>query len=114
MKWKNVTDTFTERERHYNGKYLEICEVYGDEIEVSLFSNPEDLYEIYMSFGIFYGITYVDKGKANILRQEIKMALVEEYKANKEPSDDFINSFGEKYEVCLPPDVVFDLDWDKL
>ena len=26
--WKNVTDTFSEAQRRYNGKYLEIDEVY--------------------------------------------------------------------------------------
>ena len=49
MKWRNVTDTFAERERHYNGKYLEICEVYDEIIQVSLFCAPEGSYEIYFS-----------------------------------------------------------------
>ena len=110
MKWENVTDTFTESERHYNGKYLEICEVY-DKLEVSLFSSEEDLYEIYMSFGIMYGIIYVDKEKATTLHQEIKTELVEEYSKNKEPSDGFINSFAKKYEVCIPNDIFFNFDF---
>ena len=52
MEWKNVTKHFTEEERQYNGKYLEIDEVYDDVVEVSLFSAKDDIYEIYISFGI--------------------------------------------------------------
>ena len=113
MKWENVTETFTERERHYNGKYLEICEVY-DKVEVSLFSAQDGLYEIYMSCGRFYGITYVDKEKATVLREKIKAELVEEYIKNKEPTDDFIDSFAKKYEVCMPADILFSMDWSNL
>jgi len=111
MRWKNVTDAFTERERHYNGKYLEICEVYGDKLEVSLFRAQEELDEIYMSFGLFYGIIYVEKEKATTLRQEIKKELVKEYHDNREPSDDFINSFAEKYKVCLPSDIIINMEF---
>ena len=114
MKWKNVTDTFSEGERHYNGKYLEICEVYDEKIEVSLFSAPDGQYEIYFSFGIFYGIIYVDKEKATALRQEIKAAIIEEYKANKEPTDGFIDSFAKKYEVCMPADTIINMNWEDL
>lgn len=45
--WKNVTDTFSEEQRYYNGKYLEIDEVYNDEVEVSVFSADDEPYEIY-------------------------------------------------------------------
>jgi len=110
MKWEDVTDTFSERARHYNGKYLEICEVYDDKVEVSLFSSPDDLYEIYLSIGIFYGIVYVDKEEATTLRQAMKKELVEEYKVDKGPSDNFINTFGEKYKVCLPDDILFNFN----
>ena len=41
MEWKNVTEHFTEEERHYNRKYLEIDEVYDDVVEVSI---PDDLF----------------------------------------------------------------------
>ena len=119
MRWRNVTNTFSERARHYNGKYLEICEVYDNIVEVSLFNAEEDSDElqensdeIYFSFGIFYGIIYVEREKANALRQKIKKELVEEYiKNNKEPSRDFINSFAEKYEVCMPNDMFFNFDF---
>ena len=108
MSWKNVTDVFSESERHYNGKYLEICEVYDNLVEVNLFSSQDDLDEIYMSFGRFYGIVYVEREKAAALRDEIKKVLIEEYKVNKEPSGEFINSFANKYKVCIPNDMFFD------
>ena len=59
--WKNVTDTFSEEQRHYNGKYLEIDEVYNDEVEVSVFSADDEPYEIYFNYDIFYGIVYAEK-----------------------------------------------------
>ncbi len=42
MPWKEVTDAFSERQRHYKDTYLEIDQVYFDEkdkpvCEVSLF-----------------------------------------------------------------------------
>ena len=88
MNWENVTEFFSENERNYNGKYLEICEVYDDKLEVSLFSSKDSQHEIYMSFGIFYGIIYVEKETEYSLRQEIKKALVEEYSGKKEPTNE--------------------------
>ena len=110
MNWENVTEFFAEDERTYNGKYLEICEVYDDKLEVSLFSSKDSQFEIYLSFGIFYGIIYVEKETEYSLRQEIKKALVEEYSGKKEPTGDFINAFAEKYSVCLPDDIFFNFD----
>ena len=40
----------------------------------------------------------------------MKADLEQEYRKHKEPSDEFIDSFAEKYEVCLPNDVLFDED----
>lgn len=120
--WVNVTDTFSESERHYKKTYLEICEVLDEVVEVSLFSSLEDSYEIYFSFGIMYGIVYAQKEDAYEKREQMKSDLEQEYCKNKEPSNDFINSFSKKYDVCLPSDVVFDEDalmgafmdlWDK-
>lgn len=88
--------------------YLEICEVLNEEVEISLFSSVEDSYEIYFSFGIMYGIVYAEKEEAYEKREQMKADLEQEYSRNKEPSDEFMNSFSEKYDVCLPSDVVFD------
>lgn len=106
--WVNVTDTFSETQRHYKNTYLEICEVFDEVVEVSLFSSAEDPYEIYFSFGIMYGIVYAEKENADEKREQMKSDLEQEYRMNKEPSSEFINSFCKKYDVCLPNDVLFD------
>jgi hypothetical protein len=106
--WENVTELFSEDERHYKNTYLEINEVYDGIIEVSLFSSEEGQYEIYFSCGILYGIIYVDAEKADSKREEVKNELVEEYKKNKEPTSKFVNEFCEKHKVSLPNDIFFD------
>jgi len=106
--WEDVTDFFSEEERHYKNTYLEIDEVYDGIVEVSLFSSKEDLYEIYFSYDIFYGIIYVDSEKAYSKREEIKIELAQEYQIHKEPTSEFINSFCEKHKVCMPNDILFD------
>ena len=72
VEWKNVTDTFSEEQRHYNGKYLEIDEVYNDEVEVSVFSADDEPYEIYFSYDKYYGIVYAEKEKVYEIRDEMK------------------------------------------
>ena len=63
MKWEDKTDTFDNRQ--WKDRYLEICEVLDDQIEVNLYSTEDiDNYEIYVSYGIMYGIVYVQKDKA--------------------------------------------------
>lgn len=108
MEWKNVTEHFTEEERHYNGKYLEIDEIYDDVIEVSLFSSDDDIYEIYISFDIICGIVYTEKENAYNLREEIKKILAKEYRTNKKPTAKFIEKFSNKYEISIPNDLFFD------
>ena len=108
--WKNVTDAFTEEERHYNGKYLEIDEVYDDEVEVSVFSSTDEPYEIYFSYDIFYGIVYVEKENVYKVRDEMKRELQAEYEKNKKVTNEFINEFSEKYDVSMPGDILFNFD----
>lgn len=110
MEWKDVTNYFTEEQRHYKNTYLEIDYVGDEKIEVSLFSSKDELYEIYVSFGIMYGIVYVEEKDAYKTYYEIKDVIEEEYKKNKEPSGEFINKFGEKYGISLPNDLFFDMD----
>ena len=106
--WENVTELFSEDERHYKNTYLEINEVYDGIVEVSLFSSEEGPYEIYFSYGRLYGIIYVDMEKAYSKREEVKNELVQEYQKNKEPTSGFINQFCEKHKVSLPNDIFFD------
>lgn len=107
-KWKDVTEFFLEDERYYNDTYLEIDEVYDEIIEVSLFSSETGLYEIYFSFGIMYGIIYVEAEKADSKREEVKKELAEEYQKHKEPESEFIDQFCKKHKVSLPNDILFD------
>ena len=106
--WRNVTESFSESQRHYKNCYLEIDEVYDEHVEVSLFSSQEGLYEIYVSYGRMYGIIYAEAEEAEARREEIKKVLANEYKKHKEPTGEFINEFAEKYKLCLPNDVLFD------
>lgn len=108
--WRNVTETFSEDARHYSGTYLEIDEVYDEVVEVSLFTpdDENDPYEIYLSYGILYGIIYADSEEEAVAkREEVKKVLEEEYQRHKEPTGEFINVFCEKYKVKLPNDVLF-------
>lgn len=107
-KWENVTESFTEEDRHYKDTYLEINEVYDGVVEVSLFSRERGLHEIYFSYGIFYGIIYAKAEKAFAKREEIKKELEQEYLVHKEPTNEFINAFTKKHGVCLPNDIFFD------
>ena len=111
-KWIDVTDSFSEKDRHYKNLYLEINEVYDGVIELSLFSCAEGPFEIYFSYDIFYGIIYSDAASAHKKRSEIKKALEAEYNKNKKPTNDFINAFAKKYDVHLPNDIFFDFKLD--
>ena len=98
MEWKDVTNYFTEEQRHYKNTYLEIDYVGSGKIEVSLFSSKEELYEIYVSFGITWGIVYVEKKQAYEIYYEIKDQIEKEYIKNKEPLGEFINEFEKNME----------------
>lgn len=100
-KWMNVTDTFSEEQRHYRNTYLEICEVMDDNIEVSFFSCENEPCEIYVSFGIMYGISYVEKSEAEKIRRQMKEEIEAEYSKNGEPSRNFINEFAKKYSLTI-------------
>ena len=106
--WNNVTGTFSDKQRHYKNMYLEICEVYDEILEVSLFSSIVDSYEIYFSYGEFYGIIYVEKENAVEKYEAVKNELELEYRQHKKPTEAFTNEFAEKNRVSLPNDVFFD------
>lgn len=106
--WKNVTESFSESQRHYKDCYLEIDEVYDEHVEVSLFSSQEGPYEIYVSYGRMYGIIYAEAAEAEAKREEVKIVLEKEYQKHKEPTGEFINEFASKYKLCLPNDILFD------
>ena len=108
---ENVTETFSDEQRHYKNMYLETCEVYDAIIEVSLFSSIVDSYEIYFSYGIFYGIIYVDKENAVEKYETVKKEIELEYRKHKDPTATFINEFADKHKVALPSDILFDFQF---
>ena len=111
MKWIDKTNTFEERE--WKDKYLEICEVLDDKIEINLYSCKDiNNYEIYVSYGVMYGIVFVHKDNAIKLREEIKDLIYKDYIKNgyreDMPNDEFIQEFAKKYNIQIPNDMFFD------
>ena len=109
-KWVDVTNSFSEKDRHFKNLYMEFNEVYDDVIELSLFSSTDGPFEIYFSYDFFYGIIYTEATFAYEKRNEIKEVLETEYRKNKKPTSDFINNFAKKYDVQLPNDIFFEFD----
>ncbi len=110
MKWIDKTNTFVERK--WKDKYLEICEVLADKIEVNLYSCKDiNNYEIYVNYGVMYGIVYVHRDKAIKLRNEIKDVIYNDYITNgyskDMPTDEFIQEFYKKYNIQIPSDIFF-------
>lgn len=97
--WVDVTQNFSETQRHYRDSYLEIDEVFDDVIEVSLFSRTTGLYEIYVGFEIMTGVISVGEELAYILRDEIKAALKKEYEQEGKLTDSFMKEFCGKYDM---------------
>ena len=111
MNWIDKTDDFETRD--WKDKHLIQCEVLDDKIEVNLYSRADiNNYEIYVNYGIMYGIVYAHKDNAEELREEIKDVIYNDYITNgysdDMPSDDFIHKFSEKYNICIPNDIFFD------
>ena len=106
--WKNVTSYFSENDRHYINKYLEIDEVYDNTVEVSLFSCADEPYEIYVSYDCMAGIVYTQADEAYELLEEIKATLEKECKINKCVTDEFMGEFIKKYNLTMPNNLFFD------
>lgn len=109
-KWKDVTDYFSEEQRHYNGKYLEQDDVYDETVEVSIFSDENGPCEIYFSYEEFYGIIYGEPENLYEIRDKVKAELQQEYDKHKQPTDEFIDLFCKKYDVCMQADILFNFD----
>jgi len=109
-KWVDVTNTFSDKSRYYKNLFLEICEVYDNVVELSLFTSTEEPYEIYFSYDIFYGIVYVEATTAHEKFSEMKKELEIEYRKNKKATNKFINNFASKHDVKMPNDIFFDFN----
>jgi len=106
--WTDVTGTFSEEERYYKDTYLEKDEVYDMQVEVSQFSRQGGLYEIYVSYGLMYGIVYTEADRAASVCEAIKTDIEKVYDGSANPPDEFIDTFAQKYDLQLPPDTLFD------
>ena len=111
FEWQDVTDFFDEDQRYYKDTYLEIDEVMGKATEVSLFSREDGPWEIYVSYGIMYGIVYADPKEARDVREKIKADIMADYDGTEDLSDEFIRQFVKKYDLRLPPDTLFSMDF---
>lgn len=106
--WKDKTYSFTEKQRHFKNKYLEICNVFDERVEVNLYSSDEE-YEIYVNYGKMFGISYVSEEEAYERFEMIKEDIEKEIEKNGfDPSRDFVNEFCEKYQITIPNDIFFD------
>jgi len=115
--WKDLTDTFSEKQRHYNGKYLEKDMVLDGKVEVSYFSEPKGDCEIYVSFGNMVGVVYVTPENYEETFQNIQEDFEKEYiklKGNvSDIRDGFIHSCVKKYSICMPDDLFVNFDFDE-
>lgn len=69
---ENLNVTFFRKRRHYRNTYLQICAVYDEAMEVSVFSSESQPYEIYVSYGNMYGIIYSNAEDTYAKFEEIK------------------------------------------
>ena len=109
--WKEITDYFSEKRRHYNGKYMLVDYLLDDNIEVQLYKSeddddPEMKYEIFFIAPHFYGSTYPDTEPYKIV-EAMKEDLYKESLKKKPFSDKFIGMFCKKYSIEIPFDAFF-------
>lgn len=82
--WKDITNYFSEKQRHYNGKYLVVDYILDEEIEVQLYEVEEEWfdyeYEIFVNSDPFYGSTYQDKDFYEMIEATKKDIYEESFK----------------------------------
>lgn len=102
LKWNDYTGRFAEEERYWQGRYLELCEVAEDTIELNLYSRENEDWEIFVSYGIMHGVSYAPAEKAAAQREQMKAEIEDEYAKNgNNPSAKFINRFAETYRLDI-------------
>ena len=110
--WKDITNYFSEKQRHYNGKYLVVDYLLDEEIEIQLYEVEEDgfdyEYEIFVNSNPFYGSTYPDTDPYEMLEAMKKDIYEESFKKNKY-SKKFINAFAKKYDLGIAADSYFSM-----
>lgn len=106
--WIDITDNYSERSRHYNGKYLQKSMLLDEEVEIQIYTIDDDEYvhEIFVNSEKFYGSCYPREGAYEVYEQMKNDIYKESLKKNKYSSN-FINKFAEKYGLCIAPDSFF-------
>ncbi len=107
--WVDVTSSFSDKRRRYRDTWLEICEVLDDTIECSLFSRPDGPYEIYVNFGLMYGVSCASPDKAAAQRERMKADIEAEHRKHGDPTPEFVNAFVPKYDLRIE-NALFDSD----
>lgn len=112
IKWEDKTNEFSDEERMYNDKYLEICNVYEEQVEVNLYSCDNGDFEIYVNYGIMFGISRTENKDGYLIFNQIKDDIAGEIAKNGfEPSPEFIDEFCEKYDITIPNDIFFNFNF---
>lgn len=106
--WVDITDNYSERSRHYNGKYLLKSMLLDEEVEIQIYSFDDDeyVYEIFVNSEKFYGSCYPREGAFEIYEQMKNDIYKESFKKNKY-SKNFINRFADKYNLGIAFDSFF-------
>lgn len=107
--WRDITNNYSEKRRHYNGEYLEKSLLLDEETKIQLYKVIEDGfdydYEIFVNHEKFYGSTYPDNPYEAF--EQMKEDLYKEsFKKNKY-SKKFINEFTTKYHIWISSDCFF-------
>ena len=110
--WKEVTNYFSEEQRHYNGKYLELDIVLEDAYELQLYrvidtSKFSGKYEIFVNLGDRYGPIYLNEPEETF--EAIKKEIYEESFKENRFSHEFYSKLSKKYDLAFPTDAFFNL-----
>lgn len=116
-KWEDVTDCFSEKREHYNGKYLLEDHVLNEKYEVQLWKviETERLdynYEIFVNMPKFYASCYPDVKPYEVFN-EIKKEIEGRLKLKNPFPWPYIEKFIKKYNMGIAMDSFFG-DFDKL
>lgn len=102
--WTDITDTFSEKSRHYNNTYLRQCIIAnGEMVELTIFEDVEgEADKIFAKYAQMYGVIHINREKTDETFDNAKRDIEEEISKNgDDPDEDFINDFAQKYELDI-------------
>ena len=96
--WVDITDNYSERSRHYNGKYLLKSMLLDEEVEIQIYSFDDDDYvyvrEDYHHNSICVGIRINSLKDANKTTAEVIKIIYKYQELRKQIYDIFKKSYG--------------------